>query len=104
MEDQVRYFIICFTSILYEALPFIVLGAVISGILEELVPQELIAKLVPRNRPLAIAMSCLLGVLFPIIRAVCTAACTADGFTLERSVAREIIKGDNSMITVSRPM
>ena len=53
MEDQVRYFIICFTSILYEALPFIVLGALIAGVLEELVPQELIARLVPRNRPLA---------------------------------------------------
>jgi uncharacterized protein len=66
VEDQVRYFIICFTSILYEALPFIVLGAVISGVLEELVPQELIAKLVPRNRPLAIAMSCLLGICFPM--------------------------------------
>src|SRR6267154_2585107 len=66
VEDQVRYFIICFTSILYEALPFIVLGALIAGVLEELVPQELIAKLVPRNRPLAIAMSCLLGLVFPM--------------------------------------
>ena len=57
MEDQARNFILLFTSILWEALPFIVLGAVIAGILEELVPQELITRLVPRTRILAIAVS-----------------------------------------------
>jgi uncharacterized membrane protein YraQ (UPF0718 family) len=61
-----RDFIIAFTSILYEAMPFIVLGAVIAGFLEELVPQQLIAKVVPRNRVLAIGMSCLLGLVFPM--------------------------------------
>jgi uncharacterized protein len=59
-------FVIIFTSILYEALPFIVLGAIISGILEELVPQRIIAKLIPRNRLLAIAMGGLLGLVFPM--------------------------------------
>ena len=63
---KIQDFIIIFTSILYEALPFIVLGAIISGILEELVPQRIIAKLVPRNRLLAIAMGGLLGLVFPM--------------------------------------
>ena len=63
---RIQDFILIFTSILYEALPFIVLGAIISGILEELVPQTFIAKLVPKNRLLAIAMGGFLGLVFPM--------------------------------------
>jgi uncharacterized membrane protein YraQ (UPF0718 family) len=59
-------FITTFISILYEALPFIVLGAVIAGLLEELVPQSLVARLIPRNRILAIAIGGFLGLLFPM--------------------------------------
>ena len=66
MEDNVKDFIINFTGILYEAMPFIVLGAVIAGILEELVPQSLIAKIIPRSRILAIGIGGLLGLLFPM--------------------------------------
>src|SRR5438132_7285969 len=55
-----------FLSILYEAMPFIVLGAVIAGVLEELVPQQLIARVVPKNRFVAIALSSLLGLVFPM--------------------------------------
>src|SRR5262245_27191154 len=55
-----------FLSILYEAMPFIVLGAVIAGFLEELVPQRLVARFVPRNHTLAIALSALLGLMFPM--------------------------------------
>src|SRR5258708_34240281 len=47
-------------------MPFIVLGAVVAGILEELVPQRWIAKLVPRSRFLAILIGGLLGLLFPM--------------------------------------
>ena len=63
---RIQDFILIFTSILYEALPFIVLGAIISGILEELVPQQWIAKLIPKNRFLAIAMGGFLGLVFPM--------------------------------------
>src|SRR5438093_7951388 len=65
-EDKIKDFIVNFTSILYEALPFIVLGAVIAGILEELVPQQLVARIIPRSRVLAIAIGGLLGLLFPM--------------------------------------
>jgi uncharacterized membrane protein YraQ (UPF0718 family) len=56
----------CFTGILYEALPFIVLGVLIAGILEEFVPQQLIARIIPRSRVLAIAIGGFLGILFPM--------------------------------------
>jgi uncharacterized membrane protein YraQ (UPF0718 family) len=55
-----------FTGILYEAMPFIVLGVLIAGLLEEFVPQKLVARLIPRNRILAIAIGGFLGILFPM--------------------------------------
>src|SRR5262249_31086607 len=63
---SVQDFILNFTSILYEALPFIVLGAVIAGFLEELIPQQFIARVIPRNPFLAIGISGLLGLVFPM--------------------------------------
>jgi uncharacterized membrane protein YraQ (UPF0718 family) len=65
-DDLIQEFFRCFTGILYEALPFIVLGVVIAGILEEFVPQQLITKIIPRNRVLAIAIGGFLGALFPM--------------------------------------
>jgi uncharacterized membrane protein YraQ (UPF0718 family) len=59
-------FILIFCSIVYEALPFIVLGVVIAGLLEEFVPQQALARFIPRNRPLAIALGGILGLVFPM--------------------------------------
>jgi uncharacterized membrane protein YraQ (UPF0718 family) len=64
--DNVQDFIKDFMALFFEAMPFIVLGALISGILEEMVPQQLIARFVPRNPLLAIAMGGLLGLIFPM--------------------------------------
>jgi uncharacterized protein len=61
-----QLFILYFTGILYEAMPFIILGVVIAGLLEELVPQRIIAKIIPRSRILAIAIGGVLGILFPM--------------------------------------
>ncbi len=58
--------ILIFTSIIYEALPFIVLGVVIAGLLEEFVPQQALARFIPRSRPLAIALGGILGIVFPM--------------------------------------
>ncbi|MBI3408308.1 MAG: permease [Planctomycetes bacterium] len=55
-----------FASIIYEALPFIVLGVIIAGLLEEFVPQQAIAKIIPGNRVLAIMLGALLGIIFPM--------------------------------------
>lgn len=66
VEARTVEFVTIFISILYEALPFIVLGAVIAGLLEELVPQSLATRLIPRRRLLAIGLSGFLGILFPM--------------------------------------
>lgn len=65
MIDVDRFFVI-FTSIVYEALPFIIIGALISGTLEELLPQQFLARVIPRRRSLAIAASALMGMIFPM--------------------------------------
>jgi uncharacterized membrane protein YraQ (UPF0718 family) len=64
--DHIRNFITIFRSIVWEALPFIVLGALIAGMLEELLPQQFISRVLPRNRVLAICLSALLGLPFPM--------------------------------------
>jgi uncharacterized membrane protein YraQ (UPF0718 family) len=64
--STINDFLLVFAGILYEAMPFIVLGVVIAGILEELVPQRWVLKLIPRNRMVAIAIGGWLGLLFPM--------------------------------------
>jgi uncharacterized membrane protein YraQ (UPF0718 family) len=64
--SAVDRFIVIFPSIVFEALPFIILGALISGTLEELLPQKWFARVIPRRRWLAIAGSALLGLVFPM--------------------------------------
>lgn len=66
METIVKHFILTFASIVWEAMPFIVFGAVIAGILEEFLPQQLITRILPSQRFLAIAISCFLGIVFPM--------------------------------------
>ncbi|HEV3449340.1 MAG TPA: permease [Gemmataceae bacterium] len=65
-QKSIEAFTINFTSILYEAMPFIVLGVILSGLLEEFVPQKFVARIIPRSRVLAIAIGGLLGILFPM--------------------------------------
>lgn len=58
--------ILDFTSIIYEALPFIVLGVVIAGLLEEFVPQQFMAKIMPKSHLLGVALGGVLGSIFPM--------------------------------------
>jgi len=64
--NPIEKFLVIFPSIVFEALPFIVLGALISGSLEELLPQRLVTQIIPRRRSAAVAVSALLGLCFPM--------------------------------------
>jgi uncharacterized membrane protein YraQ (UPF0718 family) len=66
VDKAVYDFVSTFVSIIWEAFPFVVLGAIIAGVLEEVVPQQAIAKLVPKNRFLAVAIGAVLGLVFPM--------------------------------------
>ena len=59
-------FLIRFSSVLWEALPFIILGAVVAGILEEFLPQEFITKILPTSVIPAVMIGGVLGLIFPM--------------------------------------
>lgn len=59
-------FIINFSAVLWEAMPFVILGAVIAGILEELLPQQLLTKMLPKSVLPAVMIGGMLGLLFPM--------------------------------------
>ena len=59
-------FVLVWMSLLYEGLPFVALGAIVSGTVETFVSREAVARCVPRSRFLGIVASAFLGVAFPM--------------------------------------
>jgi uncharacterized protein len=66
VDDKVADLVRIFVSIIWEAFPFVVLGALVAGILEEVVPQQAIAKIVPKNPILGVMLGGVLGIVFPM--------------------------------------
>ena len=54
-----------FISILIEALPFVLLGVIISGIIQIFVTDEMMARVIPKNKIGAVLLASLIGALFP---------------------------------------
>lgn len=55
-----------FISLILEALPFILLGVLMSSLLQIFVSERLIRRLMPKNPLLGVMFACLLGVIFPL--------------------------------------
>ena len=55
-----------FLALVFEGVPFILLGSLISGIIGSFVPARVITSLLPKSRFPAILASGLLGVIFPV--------------------------------------
>ncbi len=66
MQPSIYDFLFRFSSILWEAMPFVVLGALVAGILEEFLPQTLLTRLLPKSVLPAVMIGALLGLLFPM--------------------------------------
>ena len=54
-----------FLSLLIEAIPFVLIGVLIAGFIQIFITEEMIQRWIPTNRYLAVAMSCVVGGLFP---------------------------------------
>ncbi|MDQ0300353.1 uncharacterized membrane protein YraQ (UPF0718 family) [Salibacterium salarium] len=54
-----------FLSILIEAIPFVLIGVLIAGFIQIFVTEEHIQRLIPKNKVLAVAASCIVGGFFP---------------------------------------
>lgn len=59
-------FCLLFLSIILEGAPFILLGTLISGFIDAYLPAGLIERWLPKNKVLAVVLSGLLGVIFPV--------------------------------------
>lgn len=57
---------IMFTSIVLEALPFMLLGALVGGLIEAFVSRERMASLLPKRGLTAICVATGLGIVFPV--------------------------------------
>ncbi|QYR23632.1 permease [Paenibacillus sp. sptzw28] len=55
-----------FVSIFLEALPFILLGVIISSVLHLYISEERLQRFIPRNPVLGVVYACLLGILLPV--------------------------------------
>jgi uncharacterized protein len=55
-----------FLSIVWEGLPFIVLGTILSGLVDAFLPSTLLDRMLPRNRWLAVVVSALFGAILPV--------------------------------------
>jgi uncharacterized protein len=55
-----------FLALVFEGVPFILLGSLVSGVIGALVPPGVITGLIPKNRFRATLVSGLLGVIFPV--------------------------------------
>lgn len=54
-----------FLSILIEAFPFVLIGVLIAGVIQIFVTEDHISRWIPKNKYMAIVMSCCVGALFP---------------------------------------
>lgn len=64
--EHIQAFKTMFISILLEAIPFILLGVLLSSLLQTFVSEQAIRRFIPRNPVLGILFACLLGILFPM--------------------------------------
>ncbi len=54
-----------FISIIVEAIPFVLIGVLIAGIIQIFITEDHIRRWMPKNRVLMILMTCVIGALFP---------------------------------------
>ncbi len=59
-------FAVAFLSVLFEGIPFLLLGSIISGLVDVFVSSERITSLLPKRPGAAIFLSGLLGLIFPM--------------------------------------
>jgi len=66
LPDAAQNFATVFLGILIEALPFLLLGALASGLIAVYVSADDLARIIPRNKVLAIVLGSTMGMVFPV--------------------------------------
>jgi uncharacterized protein len=65
-EYGLQTFKTIFISIILEAIPFILIGVLVSSFIHVFISDKIIQRYIPRDPMLAILFACLLGIFFPI--------------------------------------
>ncbi|CAG7649589.1 permease [Paenibacillus allorhizosphaerae] len=65
-SDSLQSFKTLFISIILEAFPFVLLGVLVSALLQMFVSEQTIRRLVPKNPVLGIVFACVMGIIFPL--------------------------------------
>ena len=65
-EAVMRGFTLVLWSILLEALPFVLLGTIISSLIQVFVSEDMILKILPQNGFLRLVLASLVGLVFPV--------------------------------------
>ena len=65
LPDSVFQLLAVFLSIIIEALPFVLLGSIVSGFIEVFLTPEKVKNFLPKNKVLAILFGTLVGFIFP---------------------------------------
>ncbi len=58
--------LMAFLSIVFEGAPYILVGTIISGLIDAFLPAKLLDRVLPKNRILATIMAGFLGLIFPV--------------------------------------
>lgn len=65
-SNELQNFKTLFLSIILEAFPFVLLGVLVSALLQMFVSEQTIRRLVPKNPVLGILFACVVGIIFPL--------------------------------------
>src|SRR5208283_4240703 len=65
-QEMVGDLSISFVAIMVEALPFMLLGSVVGGLIEAFLPQELVSRLLAGRKNKAVFIAAGLGIIFPV--------------------------------------
>lgn len=66
LETKVKGFTLILWSILLEALPFVLLGTIISSLIQVYVSEDTILKILPKNNFIRLIFASCLGLIFPV--------------------------------------
>ena len=58
--------LMAFLSILFEGAPYILIGTLLSGLIDAFLPAKLLDRLLPRNRVFSTLIAGFLGLIFPV--------------------------------------
>ena len=64
--SSINNFTVIFLSILIEAMPFMLIGAIVSALIEVFISPEVIYRFLPKNKIMSIFLCGLMGLIFPV--------------------------------------